>query len=300
MQTDTKTNILEDSIVDEVTFSTLAEKMLSGILIVSKNEIHYINKAFEKITGFSQEDVQRMAPWDMVHEDERENIRELGLLRFEKGARIQDYYEAQWVHKRGHTIWVEVRSVLLKNTRPQKILANIVDITDRKKAQLALEKKKEELRLQAINLEETNTALKVILKQRHKESELLERNIQFNFENLVVPYLNELMSTQTSPGCRQCQSCLKIIKENLKEITAPHIRKYASQYEKLSPKQIQVINLIRQGKTSQEIADILMVSKAAVDFHRNNIRKKLRLKNKKVNLKTFLDMHKPFDPVQGS
>ena len=69
---------------------------------------------------------------------------------------------------------------------------------------------------------------------------------------------------------------------------------------KAQPKQIQVINLIRQGKTSQEIADILMVSKAAVDFHRNNIRKKLKLKNKKINLKTFLDMHKPFEPVQDA
>ena len=124
-------------------------------------------------------------------------IREIGLLRFEKGTRIQDYYEAQWVHKRGHAIWVEVRAVLLKDTSPQKILANIVDITPRKKALLALEKSKEELRLQAINLEETNTALKVILKQRHKESEYLERNIQFNFENLVLPYLNELLHSQT-------------------------------------------------------------------------------------------------------
>ena len=46
--------------------------MLSGILIVSKDGIHYINKAFERITGFCREDVKEMAPWDMVHEDERQ------------------------------------------------------------------------------------------------------------------------------------------------------------------------------------------------------------------------------------
>lgn len=288
--------LIDESLVDEVTFSTLAEKMLSGILIVSKNDIYYINKAFERITGFSQADVHEMAPWDMVHPDEREKIRELGLMRFEKGAGIQDYYEARWVDKGGGTIWVEVRAALLKNTNPQKILANIVDITARKKALLELEKRKEELRLQAKNLEETNTALKVILKQRYQESEDIGINIQFNFENLVMPYLNDLINSQNNPRCVQCVSCLHIIKDNLKEITAPYIRKYASQYEKLSPKQIQVINLIRQGMTSQEIAETLMVSKAAVDFHRNNIRKKLGINNKKVNLRTFLDLQSPSRP----
>ena len=275
-----------ESPIDEITFGTLAEKMLSGILIVGQNRVYYINEAFQKITGYSRTDVLDMSPWDMVHPDERTKIRRMGLKRFRKGSDVRDYYETQWIHKKGHLIWVEVRAVLLKNTSPPKILANIVDISSRKKALASLKKREEELNIQAANLEETNIALKVILKQRNEEVEELKRNIQFNLEKLVFPYLDRLSTIETKP---QCIAYIKTVEDNLREITAPHVRKFSSQYARLSPKQVEVVNLIRQGKTSKEIAEILIISKAAVDFHRSNIRKKLGLNGKKINLQTFLD-----------
>ncbi len=280
-------NSTNGPIFGEVTFNTLAEKMLSGLLIISQDKIHYTNNAFEKITGYSHTDVLEMSPWEMVHPNERKKIHSMGLKRFENRASVQDYYEAQWIHKNGRIIWVEVRAVLLKNTKPAKILANIVDISPRKKALESLKKRESELEIQTRKLEETNIALKIILKQRNEEAKELKRNIQFNFEKLVMPYLEELASIETKP---RCVAYLQTIMENLKEITAPHIRKFSSQYAKLSPKQVQVINLISQGKTSKEIAEMLVVSKAAVDFHRNNIRKKLDLNHKKINLRTFLDL----------
>jgi DNA-binding CsgD family transcriptional regulator len=50
----------------------------------------------------------------------------------------------------------------------------------------------------------------------------------------------------------------------------------------------QVADLIKHGKTSKEIATMLNVSTAAVSFHRNNIRKKLGLSNKKIRLAAHL------------
>jgi len=279
----------EGFLVDEITFGTLAEKMLSGILIVSQDQVHYINNAFEQITGYTRADIQDMSPWDMVHPDERTRIRAMGLERFRKGDTVRDYYETQWIHKNGHLIWVEVRAVLLKETDPPKILANIVDITPRKKALATLKQREAELKIQAAKLEESNIALKVILKQRNEEVEDLRKNIQFNFEKLVIPYLDELAGQETLP---RNIAYLQTIKENLKEITSPHIRQFSSLYERLSPRQVQVINLVRQGKTSKEIAEIFSVSKATVDFHRNNVRKKLGLNCKKVNLRTYLDLQK--------
>jgi PAS domain S-box-containing protein len=284
--------LINESPVDEITFGTLAEKMLSGILIVGQSRVYYINNAFEQITGYSREDILDMSPWDMVHPDERTRIRKMGLKRFRKGNDVRDYYETQWIHKEGHLIWVEVRAVLLKNTSPPKILANIVDISARKKALATLKKREEELKIQAANLEETNIALKVILKQRNEEVEELKRNIQFNLEKLVLPYLDNLSAIEIKP---QSIAYLQTVKDNLIEITAPHIRKFSSQYARLSPKQIEVINLIRQGKTSKEIADILVISKAAVDFHRSNVRKKLGLNRKKINLQTFLELQQPLE-----
>ncbi|HHP7234281.1 MAG TPA: PAS domain S-box protein [Desulfobacterales bacterium] len=274
---------------DNITFHTLAEKSLTGILIISRDEIHYVNKKFEEITGYNRFDLLKMSPWDMVHPDERIKIRAQALDRFD-GRSAPDFYETQWIHKNGDKIWVEVRAVLLENTDPPKILANILDTTVRKKAVEKLKRREQDLEIQSKKLEETNTALKVILRQRNAESEELKKNMHFNVEKLIMPYLDELAVYQANS---RCSAFLQTIKENLREITAPHIRIFSSQYEKLSPRQVEVINLVRQGKTSKEISEILGVSKAAVDFHRNNIRKKLQLNHKKINLRTYLDLKEP-------
>ena len=52
--------------------------------------------------------------------------------------------------------------------------------------------------------------------------------------------------------------------------------------------EIQVVNLTRAGKTSKEISVILGLSKRTIDTHKNNVRKKLDLRNKKVNLQAYL------------
>ena len=49
-----------------------------------------------------------------------------------------------------------------------------------------------------------------------------------------------------------------------------------------------VDSLIREGKTTKEIAEVLNSSPGAIDFHRNNIRNKLGLKNKNANLRSYL------------
>lgn len=265
---------------------TLVEKSLCGILIVSLDKIHFVNEAFEQITGYTKEDVRHMAPWDMVHPDAHDNVRAMGLERF-KGKDIKDYYQTPWIHKNGHKIWMEVRAVLLHGTNPPKILANVIDISERKKTQEELEKRELELKNQSRKLEETNTALKVLLRQRNDEMEELKNTFLFNIEKLVMPYIEEM---ETSPTTARHKGYVQIIKENLKQIMAPHVRKISTDYANLTSKQIEIINLVRQGKSTKDISEILSMSKAAVDFHRYNIRRKLNLTQKKVNLRTFLDL----------
>jgi DNA-binding CsgD family transcriptional regulator len=61
-----------------------------------------------------------------------------------------------------------------------------------------------------------------------------------------------------------------------------------SKYLNLTSREIQIANLIREGKSTKEIAKLLNASSDAIDFHRNNIRNKLGLKNKKTNLRAYL------------
>jgi DNA-binding CsgD family transcriptional regulator len=49
-----------------------------------------------------------------------------------------------------------------------------------------------------------------------------------------------------------------------------------------------VAGLVREGKTSKEIASLINVSDRGIEFHRNNIRRKLGINQSKKNLRTYL------------
>ena len=55
-----------------------------------------------------------------------------------------------------------------------------------------------------------------------------------------------------------------------------------------TPAEIQITNLIKQGKTTKEIAEFLNLATSTIDSHRNNIRKKIGIKNAKTNLRAYL------------
>jgi DNA-binding CsgD family transcriptional regulator len=56
----------------------------------------------------------------------------------------------------------------------------------------------------------------------------------------------------------------------------------------LTPQEIQIVDLIKQGKNTKEIAGMLNASPNTIATHRNNIREKLNLRNAKVNLRSYL------------
>jgi DNA-binding CsgD family transcriptional regulator len=81
---------------------------------------------------------------------------------------------------------------------------------------------------------------------------------------------------------------INIIETHLDDIISPFLCNLTSKYPNLTPREIQITNLIKEGRTTKEIADILKSSSGAIDFHRNNIRNKLGLKNKNANLRSYL------------
>ncbi len=72
------------------------------------------------------------------------------------------------------------------------------------------------------------------------------------------------------------------------EINSPFARQLSSKLVGLTPKELEVARLVKEGKGSSEIAQILAVSENAVAFHRRNIRTKLGLKRKGLNLCSYL------------
>ncbi len=164
-------------------------------------------------------------------------------------------------------------------------IESIRDITDRKRAEEALKKRERDLQAKSQNLEELNTALKVLLRQREKDKDELEEKVLANVKQLVMPYIERLKRV-----CLKDKEadCISILESNLNDIISPFSHKLSSKYLNLTPKEIQIANLIKEGKTTKEIAELLNISSGTVEFHRENIRSKLNLKNKKDNLRSYL------------
>jgi len=160
------------------------------------------------------------------------------------------------------------------------------DITDRKRAEQALRAKERELEARARELEEANTALKVLLDHRHEEKKKLQASVARNVETLVLPYLERLKRGHLDPGQ---EANLTILETNVRHLVSPFAKRLSSELARLTPTEIRVAQLIRDGKTSKEIAEISNVSVESVNFHRRNIRAKLGLRAKKQNLRSYLE-----------
>jgi DNA-binding CsgD family transcriptional regulator len=107
----------------------------------------------------------------------------------------------------------------------------------------------------------------------------------FNIRQLILPYLEKLKKT----GLNDRQATLaEILEANLSEVISPFSRRLSSSELSFTPSEIKVAALIRQGQTSKEIAELFDVSLRTIEAHRENIRKKIGIKQKKGNLRTLL------------
>ncbi|MBN2515571.1 MAG: PAS domain S-box protein [Deltaproteobacteria bacterium] len=160
----------------------------------------------------------------------------------------------------------------------------IRDTTDRKLAEEFLKKREKELETQSHELAELNTALKVLLKRREEDKSELEERLLANVRELVLPYIEELKRKRLDD---RNMSYVKILESNLRNIISPFSHKLSYKYMNLTNREVRVADLIKDGKSSKEIADFLNITESAVNIYRYRMRKKLGLK-KKDNLKAYL------------
>ena len=181
--------------------------------------------------------------------------------------------------------WYCLRIARLCGYDPIRVVLSHEEITKRKQTEESLKKREAELESQKQSLEESNTALRVLLKQREDDKREIEEHIVSNIKQLVNIYIMKLK--QTALDQRQNQY-LEILESNVNQIISPFSHNLSSKYFKLTPKEIQIAGLIKEGMTTKEISNIMNSSTSTIDFHRKNIRKKFGLNNKKDNLQSYL------------
>ena len=187
--------------------------------------------------------------------------------------------------KQGATDYVLKSRLSRLGPAVSRALQEVKERKERKMAEEELKKREQALELKSRSLEEANTALKVLLQHREEDKATLEEQVLANVRKLVLPYLENLKHLHLNEN-QAAQ--VKIAEENLKKIVSPFLRNLTSSYLELTPREIQVANLVKEGKTTKEMTEILNISATAVDFHRKNLRSKFGIKNKKTNLMAFL------------
>ena len=157
------------------------------------------------------------------------------------------------------------------------------DITERKQAEEALEKREMDLHVKTLELEDLNAALRVLLKQREEDKNEFEQKVLSNVEMLILPHMEKLKKHLDF----KCMSYVNVLESNLKDIVSPFAEKLSVKYLNLTKREVQVANLIKEGKTTKEISAFLSVSESAVNVYRYHIKHKLSLK-KRHNLRSYL------------
>ncbi|MGO9137712.1 MAG: PAS domain S-box protein [Syntrophales bacterium] len=159
------------------------------------------------------------------------------------------------------------------------------EIAQRRKMEEALTRRETDLEEKTSNLEELNTALKVLLKQRDRDKREFEEWVVANVENVIMPYVGKLKKSGLGP---EESAYVKILDTNLRHITSSFLHRLSPKYMNLTFRELQITDLVKEGNSSKDVAAMLNVSERTVDFHRKNIRKKLAIVDRKTNLRTYL------------
>jgi PAS domain S-box-containing protein len=268
----------------EEDYRRLVQNSLTGIYIVQDGKIVHANDRFSEIFGYAKDALMGMESLQLIHSDDKALVARMRTKPL-KGEEIPPQYEARGVTRNGKTIWVVGKETHIEHQGRPAILGNVDDITELRRAADALHEKGEALKAHARKLEELTTALRVLLERREEDKTHLEEKVVSNVKKRIFPYIDALKKTRL--GISQ-KTYTSIIESNLQDIVSPFLRELASEYPDLTSKEIQVANLIREGKTSKEIADLLHVSASAVDFHRKNLRRKLDLTKRRSSLRGYL------------
>ena len=251
--------------------------------------LDYVSPAFAKLTGYPLAEIRKMTLSDingLTHPEDRERTREY-LSYFLKHSDRQGRMEYRLACHGGEYRWLEELFYTVKdhNQDIMYLVGSLRDITERKDAEQAALQSRLQSESQARRLEEANTALKVLLDQREEEKQRQAETVLGNMRRLVLPNLEKIRDTLTDP---EQIALLEVAEYYLNQITSQFSARLSSDSYGLTPREVEVANLARLGKTTSEIASLLHVSENAVVFHRQNIRKKLGIHGKKVNLVSFL------------
>lgn len=206
---------------------------------------------------------------DVMHQRQEPVISEVIRFRTHRG---EDRYGLQSSHV------IEIGDELC-------VLIVVQDVTEHRNAQEALREREETLRKKTKKLEEVSTTLRTLLDMRDEEKQGYDKRVQAAICDALLPQLKKMQNAELD---RPSRECLEQLERTVLGICSPYLNSMKAIHSILTPREAEIAGMIQMGKKTKEIADALNVSPGTVETHRNRIRKKFGLPDKRERLATHL------------
>ncbi len=118
----------------EEQYRFLTESSLVGIYIHQDGLFRYVNSRLAEMLGYTPDEMIGKLFWEFVDPPDRERIKGHALARLE-GKPVPAQYELRVTTKSGDTRWFELRANLINYGGRPAIMGNVVDITERRRAE---------------------------------------------------------------------------------------------------------------------------------------------------------------------
>jgi two-component system sensor histidine kinase UhpB len=276
--------LAEEALQESEKRFALFMRHLPGLAYIKDEEgkILYINEFAEKTYGWKIKEVLGKTDFDLWPQEVASKIRDGDQLAISKRRVVESMDE---IERDGAIItYLSYKFPIIRKGSVTLLGSISIDITKRKKAEDLLKQTSEQLKIEREALERKNIALREVLNQIEAEKNAIKQQIVTNVEQAIIPTLLRMKEASPPSQVRN----FDLLEKELREIVSPFLDTLKSKYAKLSPRELEVCRLIKNGMTSKEIAEALKVSPLTVHKYRELIRKKLGLANSDTNLQTYL------------
>jgi PAS domain S-box-containing protein len=271
--------------ISEEKFRELADLLPQTVFEVDRTgDLTFANRHGFESTGYTLDDFEKgLNILQMFAADDRSRIADR-IPKLLEGE-VFGGTEYSLIRKDGTSIPVIIYSSrIFRGGEVVGIRGIVIDITERKKAETELRIAYEKLKDEQRRLVEKHIALREVLGQIEGEKKETKLQIQANMERLVLP----ILSTLNAAAGAEEKVHLELLEKSLEDVTAPFVRNLEASISRLTPREIQICSMIKEGLRSKEIASTLNISVLTVHQFRQQIRKKLRISKKKTNLVSYL------------